>query len=74
MCMGSRNVCIYLQHLQLLQPTLHQLLHLPLVGYGSVLAKGIFRSPFGVFTEVVEGELIGMAEERAVLDEEKFDF
>ena len=57
----------YLHHLQLLEPPLHKLLYPPLVRDTPVLAESIFRPPLGVLTEIVEGKLVGVAEERTVL-------
>ena len=58
----------YPQNLQLLQPLLYQLLPLPLIGLGMMFPKRISRSPPCVFSEVVGGELGGLAEERAELE------
>ena len=57
----------YLQNLQLLQSPLHQLLLLPLIGLGMMFPKRIFGSPPGVFSEVIRGELGGLAEEGSEL-------
>lgn len=56
-----------LQDLQLLQPLLHQLLHLPFLRLRPMLPKRISRSPFSVFAEIVRGELGGLAEEGSEL-------
>jgi len=48
----------HLHHLQLLQPPLHQLLRLPLPQrLVMVLPECVFRPPFGVFAEIVGGEV-----------------
>ena len=58
----------YLHHLQLLQPPLNQLLHLPLPQRLSmVLPKGVFRPSPGVLAEIVSCKLGGLAEEGAEL-------
>jgi hypothetical protein len=56
-----------LQHLQLPQALLHQLLYLAFLGNVLCIAEGVARSAFGVFSKVVGGELAGLAEEGAVL-------
>lgn len=56
----------YPQNLQLFEPLLHQLLYPPRIRLCAVLPKRISRSPLGVFSEVVGGELAGCAEEGAV--------
>ena len=43
----------YLQHLQLLQTLLHQLLHLPRVRHILVLVEGIDGPTVGILAEVV---------------------
>lgn len=53
---------MYLQHLQLLQALLNQLLYPPLVRLILVLPEAIPRSPFRVLTEVVGGELVSRSQ------------
>jgi len=53
----------HLQHLQLLQSFLHQLLDLPLFCLSSVLPECVSCPSLGVFSEVVCCELAGLAEE-----------
>ena len=67
---GKRSIYPYLHNLQLLLPLLHQLMSLLLrQGLSMVLPKRISRTPFGVFSEVVGGEVVGLAEERSILRE-----
>lgn len=63
----SRKYSTYPQNLQLLQPLLYQLLPLPLIRLGMMFPKRISCSPPRVFSEIVGGELGGLAEERAEL-------
>lgn len=56
-----------LEHLQLPQALLHQLLYLALLGDVLRIAEGVARPAFGVFSKVVGGELARLAEEGAVL-------
>jgi len=54
----------HLHHLQLLQPPLYQLLHLPLPQSSiMIFPKCVFRSSLCVFAEIVGGELGRLAEE-----------
>jgi len=55
-----------LQHLQLLQPILHQLLYPPRIALALVLPEGIRCSSLGVLSEVVCGELSCLSVERTV--------
>jgi hypothetical protein len=48
---------MYLQHLQLLQPPLDEVLHLALIGLVLVLAERVVRPPLRVLPEVVGCEL-----------------
>lgn len=57
----------HLQHLQLLQPLLHQLLDPARVVDAPVVAERIPRAALGVFPEVVGVELVALAEELSVL-------
>lgn len=57
----------HLQNLQLPQPPLHHVLPLPLIGFRMMLPKSVFRSPAGVFSEIVGGELGRLADEGSVL-------
>lgn len=57
----------YLQHLQLLQPVLHQFLYPPTIALGALLSECVPRPPLGVFPEVVCGELVALSEKGAVL-------
>lgn len=52
----------YLEHLQILQPLLHQLLYPPRVLNAPVLPERIPRAALGVFPKVVGGELVSLAE------------
>ena len=61
------NMATHLQHLQLLQPLLHQFLNLALFCLSFVFPEGVSCPSLGVFSEVVGGELAGLAEEGAVL-------
>jgi hypothetical protein len=68
--LSAQRKCItYLQHLQLPDPLLDQLLYRPLLDYTLAIPKRIARSPSGVFAEVVGGELAALTEERAVLQD-----
>lgn len=57
----------YLQHLQLAQTLLYQLLYPPLVVYALAFPKSVARSPFGVFAKIIGGELAALPQKRAVL-------
>jgi hypothetical protein len=50
----------HLHHLQLLEPFLYQLLHLPRVCHALVLAEGISRPPLRVLAVVVGRELVAL--------------
>lgn len=58
----------HLQHLQLLQPLLYQLLLAPRILLILVLAERIARPPGSVFSEVICGELLSLAEQLAELE------
>lgn len=57
----------HLEHLQILQSLLHQLLYPPWVLDILVLAERVPRAALGVLAEVVGGELVPLAEELPVL-------
>ncbi len=59
----------HLQHLQLLQPLLYQLLLAPRILLILVLTERIARPPGSVFSEVICGELLSLAEQLAELYE-----
>jgi hypothetical protein len=56
----------HLQHLQLPQPLLHQLLYLPRIRDRAVLPKCIPCSPLRIFSEIVRSELSRCAQETSV--------
>jgi hypothetical protein len=58
----------HLQHLQLLQPFLHKLLHPPLLCLTLCFPERIARPPFGVLAEVVGGKLSALSQEGSILD------
>lgn len=62
-----RNSTTDLQHLQVLQPLLHQLLYPPRVVDTLVLPERIPRAALGIFPKVVGVELVSLAEELSVL-------
>ena len=62
----SRNLP-YLQHLQFAQALLYQLLYCSLFCHILAVPERIASSPFGVFAEIVGGELAALAQEGAVL-------
>ena len=57
----------YLQHLQLFQPLLHELLHSSLPRLFLVFPEGVACSSFGVLAEVVGGELTALSQQRTIL-------
>ena len=57
----------YLEHLQLFHTPLYQFLYPALIALVLVFSESVSRSSLGVFSEIVSGELAGLAEEGAIL-------
>jgi hypothetical protein len=69
---SNRGLESYLQHLQLLQSLLHELLYPPLLALRLVFPERVARSPPGVLAEIVCGELAALPEEGAILQIQSF--
>lgn len=57
----------HLEHLQILQSLLHQLLHPPRVLHALILPERVPRPALGILAKVVGRELVALAEELSVL-------
>lgn len=57
----------YLEHLEVLQPLLHKLLHLSRILHVLVLPESVSCTALGVLSEVVRRELVSLAQKLTVL-------